>query len=79
MLQVCVSVLYGDSTNAVNNRVLGRFELASFPLTAAGVPQVEVTCSLDSAWRLTVVAKDLDSGMQKVWQQGGTAVGLACC
>ena len=77
--QVCVSVLYGEITSAGNNRVLGRFELAGLPLAAAGVPQIEVTCSLDSALRLSVVAKDLDSGRQKVWQQGGQAVGLACC
>ena len=80
VLQVCISVLYGESTNVANNRLLGRFSISGIQSAAAGVPQVEINCSLDSALRLTVVARDLDSGRQKVWQQGSnTGYGQACC
>lgn len=71
-MQACISVLYGQSSNAVNNRVLGQFDMAVIP-SQAGVPQIEVTCSLDAGLRLTVVARDVDSGRQKVWQQGSSA------
>ena len=80
VLQVCVSVLYGESSLASNNRLLGQFDIVNLPWAAAGVPQIEVTFRLSADLQLTVMARDLDSGRQKVWEQGGGAViQKQCC
>lgn len=73
-LQVCISVLYGESSLASNNRLLGQFDIVNLPSAAAGVPQIEVTFNLSADLQLTVLARDLDSGRQKIWEQGGGAV-----
>lgn len=73
-LQVCISVLYGESTSASNNRLLGQFDIVNLPSAAAGVPQIEVTFNLSADLQLTVLARDLDSGRQKIWEQAGGAV-----
>ncbi len=65
---------------AANNRPLGQFDIINLPWAAAGVPQVEVTFSLSADLQLTVVARDLESGRQRVWEQGGGAiVRQGCC
>lgn len=79
-MQVCVSVLYGESTLASNNRLLGQFDIVNLPWAEAGVPQIEVTFKLSADLHLSVLARDLDSGRQKVWEQGGGAViQKQCC
>ena len=66
-------MLYGESSLA-SNRLLGQFDLLNIPWAAAGEPQIEVTFSLSADLQLAVVARDLDTGRQKVWEQGGGAV-----
>ena len=78
--QVCISVLYGESSLASNNRLLGQFDIVNLPWAEAGVPQIEVTFSLSADLQLTVLAKDLDSGRQQVWEQaGGAVIQKQCC
>lgn len=79
MIQVCISMLYGESSLASNNRLLGQFDIVSIPWAAAGVPQIEVTFSLSADLQLAVVARDLDSGRQRVWEQGVGAVVRRVC
>ena len=75
-----MSVLYGESSLASNNRLLGQFDIVNLPWAAAGVPQVEVTFNLSANLQLSVLARDLDSGGQKLWEQGGGAVvQKQCC
>ena len=79
-VQVCFSILYGESSLASNNRLLGQFDIVNLPWAAAGEPQIEVTFSLSADLQLTVLARDLDSGRQKIWEQGGGAVlQMRCC
>ena len=67
-------MLYGESAAAANNKLLAQFNIAGIPAAAAGVPQIEVTFSLSADLRLAVVARDLDTGRQQVWEQGRGAV-----
>ena len=79
-VQVCISVLYGESSLASNNRLLGQFDIVNLLWAAAGVPQIEVTFSLGANLQLSVLARDLDSGRQKLWEQrGGAVVQKQCC
>ncbi|KAG9096567.1 ATPase with role in protein import into the ER [Ceratobasidium sp. 370] len=59
---VLVKVLQGDSTVAKDNLVLGTFKLSGIPPSARGVPQIQVTFSIDANAILTVTACDKDSG-----------------
>lgn len=73
-------MLYGESSLASNNKLLGQFDIVNLPWAAAGVPQIEVTFNLSAALQLTVLARDLDSGRQKVWEQaGGAIIPKQCC
>ena len=75
-----MSILYGESSLASNNRLLGQFDLVNVPWAKAGEPQIEVTFSLSADQQLTVVARDLDAGRQKVWEQAdGNIVSKRCC
>ena len=64
---------------ASHNRLLGQFDMVNVPWAVAGVPQIEVTFSLSAEMQLTVLARDLDSGRQQVWEQGGGAVRTRSC
>src|SRR5881396_2383648 len=45
--EVTIHVLQGERQMAVDNRTLGRFNLAGIPPAPRGVPQVEVTFDID--------------------------------
>ena len=59
--QTCVSihVLQGERELAAHNKSLARFELQGIPPAPRGVPQVEVTFSVDANGILNVTARDL--------------------
>jgi len=59
---VDIHVLQGEREFARDNRTLGKFRLDGIPPAPRGVPQVEVTFSLDANGILNVSAKDLGSG-----------------
>ena len=50
---------------ALNNKSIGRFELADIPPAPRGVPQIEVTFDLDANGILHVSAKDLGTGKEQ--------------
>ncbi len=57
-----VHVLQGENPRASMNRELGRFRLGGIRRAMAGVPQIEVTFSLDANGIVNVSARDLDTG-----------------
>jgi molecular chaperone DnaK len=63
---VTITVFQGESeiARSPSNRLLGEFNLEGIRPAPRGVPQVEVTFSLDKNGILTVTAKDLDTGKE---------------
>ena len=60
-----VHVLQGERGISSENRSLGRFDLVGIPPAPRGVPQVEVTFSIDSNGIVSVGARDLATGMEQ--------------
>jgi len=63
---VTITVFQGESeiARSPSNRMLGEFNLEGIRPAPRGVPQIEVTFSLDKNGILTVTAKDLDTGKE---------------
>jgi molecular chaperone DnaK len=63
---VTISVFQGENqiARSSSNRLLGEFNLEGIRPAPRGVPQVEVTFSLDTNGILTVTAKDKDTGKE---------------
>jgi len=59
---VDIHVLQGESAMASQNRTLGRFRLEGIKRARRGVPQIEVTFSIDTNGIVNVSAKDLATG-----------------
>lgn len=59
---VDVHVLQGERPMARQNKELGRFHLTGIRRAPRGVPQIEVTFSIDANGIVNVSAKDLDTG-----------------
>ena len=59
---VDVHVLQGEHPMASQNKELGRFQLTGIRRAPRGVPQIEVTFSIDANGIVNVSAKDLDTG-----------------
>jgi molecular chaperone DnaK len=60
-----VHVLQGERGIANENRSLGRFDLVGIPPAPRGVPQIEVTFSIDSNGIVHVSARDLATGKEQ--------------
>ncbi|OYV03049.1 molecular chaperone DnaK [candidate division bacterium WOR-3 4484_18] len=60
-----VHVLQGERPLAKDNRSLGRFILEGIPPAPRGVPQIEVTFTIDADGILHVSAKDLGTGKEQ--------------
>ena len=60
-----VHVLQGERGIAGENRSLGRFDLVGIPPAPRGVPQIEVTFSIDSNGIVHVSARDLATGKEQ--------------
>ncbi len=59
---VDVHVLQGERPMAHQNKELGRFQLTGIRRAPRGVPQIEVTFSIDANGIVNVAARDLDTG-----------------
>jgi molecular chaperone DnaK len=55
-------VLQGERERAVDNKSLGRFDLADIPPAPRGLPQIEVAFDIDANGILNVSAKDKATG-----------------
>lgn len=60
-----VVVLQGEREMATDNKVLGRFILDGIPPAPRGVPQIEVTYSIDANGIVSVSAKDKATGKEQ--------------
>ncbi|NBB95949.1 MAG: molecular chaperone DnaK [Planctomycetes bacterium] len=71
--EVTVHVLQGEREFARDNRTLGQFNLTGIPPAPRGMPQIEVTFSIDANGILNVSAKDLASGKEQSIEIKGTS------
>ena len=63
--RVTVHVLQGEREFANENKSLGKFDLVGIPPSPRGVPQVEVTFSIDSNGIVNVTARDQATGQSQ--------------
>jgi molecular chaperone DnaK len=59
---VTIQVFQGERKMAVQNKLLGRFDLSDIPPAPRGMPQIEVTFDIDANGILNVSAKDKGTG-----------------
>ncbi|MGA8205817.1 MAG: molecular chaperone DnaK [Woeseiaceae bacterium] len=59
---VTIHVLQGERERSVDNKSLGRFDLADIPPAPRGMPQIEVAFDIDANGILNVSAKDKATG-----------------
>jgi molecular chaperone DnaK len=62
---VSIRVFQGEREMAVNNKLLGQFDLVGIPAAPRGVPQIEVTFDIDANGIVHVAAKDLGTGKEQ--------------
>jgi molecular chaperone DnaK len=62
---VTIRVFQGEREMAVDNKLLGQFDLVGIPPAPRGVPQVEVTFDIDANGIVHVGAKDLGTGKEQ--------------
>ena len=62
---VTIHVVQGERKQAVQNKSLGRFDLADIPPAPRGMPQIEVTVDIDANGILNVSAKDKATGKEQ--------------
>jgi molecular chaperone DnaK len=62
---VTVKVYQGERPMAVDNRLLGQFNLEGLPPAPRGLPQIEVKFDIDANGILHVSAKDLGTGKEQ--------------
>ncbi len=71
--EVTVHVLQGEREFAKDNRTLGQFNLTGIPAAPRGMPQIEVTFSIDANGILNVSAKDTATGKEQSIEIKGTS------
>ena len=62
---VTIRVFQGEREMAMDNKVLGQFDLVGIPPAPRGVPQVEVTFDIDANGIVNVSAKDKATGKEQ--------------
>ncbi|NNF51551.1 MAG: molecular chaperone DnaK [Gammaproteobacteria bacterium] len=62
---VTIHVLQGERERSLDNKSLGRFDLADIPPAPRGLPQIEVTFDIDANGILNVSAKDKATGKEQ--------------
>ena len=60
--KVSIKVYQGEREMAVDNKMLGEFELGGIPMAPRGHPQIEVSFDIDANGILNVSAKDKSTG-----------------
>ncbi|MBN1776912.1 MAG: molecular chaperone DnaK [Clostridiales bacterium] len=60
-----IHVLQGERPMAYDNKTLGRFQLTGIPAAPRGIPQIEVTFSIDRNGIVNVHAKDKGTGNEQ--------------
>ncbi|MEK6962915.1 MAG: molecular chaperone DnaK [Nanoarchaeota archaeon] len=62
---VTVRVFQGERAMAVDNKLLGQFDLVGIPPAPRGIPQIEVSFDIDANGIVHVGAKDLGTGKEQ--------------
>ncbi len=62
---VSIRVLQGEREMAVDNKILGNFELVGIAPAQRGIPQIEVTFDIDANGIVNVSAKDKGTGKEQ--------------
>ncbi|MDH4037380.1 MAG: molecular chaperone DnaK [Candidatus Krumholzibacteria bacterium] len=62
---VDIHVLQGEREMAMDNKTIGRFQLAGIPPAPRGMPQIEVTFDIDADGILHVAARDKATGKEQ--------------
>ncbi len=62
---VTIKVMQGEREMAVDNKLLGNFDLQGIPAAPRGVPQIEVTFDIDANGIVSVQAKDKATGKEQ--------------
>ena len=62
---VTIRVFQGEREIAIDNKVLGQFNLEDIPPAPRGVPQIEVTFDIDANGIVSVSAKDKGTGKEQ--------------
>jgi molecular chaperone DnaK len=62
---VTIRVFQGEREMAVDNKLLGQFDLVGIPPAPRGVPQIEVTFDIDANGIVNVSAKDKATGKEQ--------------
>src|SRR5687767_8640075 len=62
---VTIRVFQGEREMAVNNKLLGQFDLIGIPPAPRGFPQVEVTFDIDANGIVNVAARDKDTNKEQ--------------
>lgn len=62
---VTIKVFQGEREMAVDNKLLGQFDLIDIPPAPRGVPQIEVTFDIDANGIVSVSAKDKGTGKEQ--------------
>lgn len=76
--QVGIKVLQGEREMAVDNKMLGQFDLVGIPPSPRGVPQIDVVFDIDANGILNVSAKDKATGKEQsiaIQSSGGLSEG----
>jgi chaperone protein DnaK len=76
--QVGIKVLQGEREMAVDNKMLGQFDLVGIPPAPRGVPQIEVTFDIDANGIVNVQARDKATGKEQqitIQSSGGLSDG----
>ena len=72
---VSINVLQGEREFAADNKSLGRFDLVDIPPAPRGIPQIEVTFSIDANGVVDVKASDKATGKsQNIVIEGGSGL-----
>ncbi len=73
---VTIKVYQGEREMALDNKLLGQFDLVGIPPAPRGVPQIEVTFDIDANGIVNVSAKDKGTGKEqqiRIQASGGLA------
>lgn len=62
---VTIKVSQGEREMAVDNKLLGQFDLVGIPPSPRGMPQIEVTFDIDANGIVNVTAKDVATGKEQ--------------
>merc|ERR1712241_521077 len=63
--QVQIKVMQGEREMAVDNKILGQFDLVGLPAAPRGVPQIEVSFDIDADGTVNVSAADKSTGKKQ--------------